>query len=144
MAELLAREPLLPKEKLSHGSGKTTSFLPSLARLGLKSLMWAIFLVWVAAIFFFPTELVKSLFSKWTKLTEKTVFGLTGVLSSNCLMFGLRDVRCLTDQVWLQMCRKFLPWFQRPDPCYRSSRIRIHNCLPQRRFQVCVSIVHSI
>ncbi|CAL9205578.1 unnamed protein product [Musa hybrid cultivar] len=78
MAELLAREPLLPKEKLSHGSGKTTSFLPSLARLGLKSLMWAIFLVWVAAIFFFPTELVKSLFSRWTKLTEQTVFGLTG------------------------------------------------------------------
>ncbi|CAL9126214.1 unnamed protein product, partial [Musa textilis] len=78
MAELLAREPLLPKEKLSHGSGKTTSFLHSLARLGFKSLMWAIFLVWVAAIFFFPTELVKSLLSRWTTLTEQTVFGLTG------------------------------------------------------------------
>ncbi|WOL00896.1 ferric reduction oxidase 7, chloroplastic-like [Canna indica] len=73
MAELTAREPLLPQE-----SSKPASFFPSLARLGLKSLMWIIFLFWIAAIFFFPTSLVKSLFSKWTNLTDPSVFGITG------------------------------------------------------------------
>ncbi|XP_042382312.1 ferric reduction oxidase 7, chloroplastic-like isoform X1 [Zingiber officinale] len=73
-------QPLLAKEQnlVDHGGSKPTSFLRSLARLLLKSLMWLIFILWVVVIFFFPTHTVMGLFSRWAKLTESTLFGITG------------------------------------------------------------------
>ncbi|KAJ3675343.1 hypothetical protein LUZ60_004385 [Juncus effusus] len=57
---------------------KKSSPLPSLFKWGLKSLMWAIFSIWVAAIFFYCTGFVSHLLRKWVDATEGTLFGITG------------------------------------------------------------------
>ncbi|OAY64928.1 Ferric reduction oxidase 7, chloroplastic [Ananas comosus] len=67
-------EPLLSNGSFDHGFSKSAS----LAKLLLKFLMWVLFITWAAAIYFFSTEFVHNLFSKWIKLTEGTIFGITG------------------------------------------------------------------
>ncbi|XP_077231636.1 ferric reduction oxidase 6-like [Tasmannia lanceolata] len=78
MAEHLAREPLLLNEGSEHGFVKQTSFSESLVKWVLKILMWAIFIGWVALIFFYPSEFIQGLFQKWILLTSGTVFGYSG------------------------------------------------------------------
>jgi len=78
MAALSAREPLLSNGEVGHGYSKSASFLPALANSVLKSLMWAIFIIWVAVIFFNPTEFVHDFLTKWIKWTRGTIFGITG------------------------------------------------------------------
>ncbi|XP_026663849.2 ferric reduction oxidase 7, chloroplastic-like [Phoenix dactylifera] len=78
MAKLSVHEPLLSNGGVEHGSSKHMPFACSLAKWVLKSLMWIIFIIWVAAIFFYPTDLVRSLQSRWISITENSVFGITG------------------------------------------------------------------
>ncbi|XP_020571375.1 ferric reduction oxidase 6-like [Phalaenopsis equestris] len=78
MADLSASAPLLRERKLEFGYSKNRAILQTLAKFVIKSLMWVIFVVWVAAIFFFPTEFVQKLYSKWIKSTRGSFFGVTG------------------------------------------------------------------
>lgn len=78
MAGLSAYEPLLSNGRVEHGPSKRMPFACSLAKWVLKSLMWIIFIIWVAAIFFYPTDLVRNLLSQWYQMTENTIFGITG------------------------------------------------------------------
>lgn len=78
MAKLSAREPLLSKGEIGDGYSKSTSFLLTLVNSVLKSLMWAFFIIWVAVIFFYPTKVVQNFLRKWIKLTEGSIFEITG------------------------------------------------------------------
>ncbi|KAG0483081.1 hypothetical protein HPP92_011165 [Vanilla planifolia] len=77
MGELSARVALLTNKDLEVGYAKKKPILKVLAKLLLKSLIWVIFLAWVAAIFFQPLY-GRKVFSVWIKLTEGSVFGVTG------------------------------------------------------------------
>ncbi|KAJ6803935.1 ferric reduction oxidase 7, chloroplastic-like isoform X1 [Iris pallida] len=83
MADHSAREPLVSDDGIAPlGDGSPTGMVApaalALAGWALRSLMWAVFVAWVGLVFFFPTELVKGLFSDWTRLTSGSVFAITG------------------------------------------------------------------
>ncbi|XP_073014051.1 ferric reduction oxidase 7, chloroplastic [Typha latifolia] len=78
MAELSTNRPLLSEELQEKDYSGKTPLLPSLSKWVLKSLIWALFLTWAVAIFFYSSEFVKDLQKKWINLTQGTVFGITG------------------------------------------------------------------
>uniref|UniRef100_A0A0D9W5H3 ferric-chelate reductase (NADH) n=1 Tax=Leersia perrieri TaxID=77586 RepID=A0A0D9W5H3_9ORYZ len=70
------REPLL-----QHGGGGGSAPqapLPSLVKTVLKFLMWAVFLTWAAAIFFYPTKPVQAALDGLMAATKQSLFGITG------------------------------------------------------------------
>ncbi|KDP32466.1 hypothetical protein JCGZ_13391 [Jatropha curcas] len=75
MDEYSAQEPLLS----SQGVKKTPFFISSVKWI-LKTLMWVIFMAWVAIIFFYPSKFGNELFEKWIRATDGTLFGLSGSL----------------------------------------------------------------
>ncbi|PKA66734.1 Ferric reduction oxidase 7, chloroplastic [Apostasia shenzhenica] len=78
MAELSAEVPLLAKSESDFRYSKNESFLPVLAKWSLKCLIWFIFLVWIAAIFLFPTDVGRKLLFELIGLTRESAFGITG------------------------------------------------------------------
>ncbi|KAG8064654.1 hypothetical protein GUJ93_ZPchr0004g38814 [Zizania palustris] len=60
------------------GAKGSPATLPSLARTVLKFLMWAVFLTWASAIFFYPTKPAQAMFKNWMAATELPLFGITG------------------------------------------------------------------
>lgn len=57
---------------------KLSSFVVSVTKWTLKTLIWVIFFLWAAFIFLLPSEPVKELFSKWLVFSRGTSFGVTG------------------------------------------------------------------
>lgn len=57
---------------------KNTPFFKPVAKWVLKLLMWLVFIPWIALIFFYPSEFVTQLVTKWIHATRGTLFGLTG------------------------------------------------------------------
>ncbi|PKU79997.1 ferric reduction oxidase 6 [Dendrobium catenatum] len=78
MAELSALVPLLADRKLEFDNSNNRPILQTLAKLVVKSLIWVVFIIWVATIFFLPTEFVQKLLSNWIKTTQGSIFGVTG------------------------------------------------------------------
>jgi hypothetical protein len=71
-------EPLLQSGNGAAGGGAKGSPPPALARTVLKVLMWAVFLTWAAAIFFYPTKPAQAAFEGWMAATKQSLFGITG------------------------------------------------------------------
>uniref|UniRef100_I1PLM6 Uncharacterized protein n=1 Tax=Oryza glaberrima TaxID=4538 RepID=I1PLM6_ORYGL len=70
-------EPLLQSGNGAAGGGAKGSPPPALARTVLKVLMWAVFLTWAAAIFFYPTKPAQAAFEGWMAATKQSLFGIT-------------------------------------------------------------------
>uniref|UniRef100_A0A0E0KR35 ferric-chelate reductase (NADH) n=1 Tax=Oryza punctata TaxID=4537 RepID=A0A0E0KR35_ORYPU len=72
------REPLLQSGNGAAGGGAKGSPAPALGKTVLKVLMWAVFLTWAAAIFFYPTKPAQAAFEGWMAATKQSLFGITG------------------------------------------------------------------
>lgn len=71
--------PLLASKAVENGDTKKTSILVSATKWTLKSLIWLIFVAWVALIFLLPAEFFNDLFFRnWIRATQGTPFGITG------------------------------------------------------------------
>ncbi|KAM0940150.1 putative ferric-chelate reductase (NADH) [Dioscorea sansibarensis] len=78
MDEFSAHEPLISNEGFKDLQSKNKPFKLVLAKWLLKSLMWLIFVLWVAVIFFNPSDVVRSLFSKLIHASQNSFLGITG------------------------------------------------------------------
>ncbi|CAI0438448.1 unnamed protein product [Linum tenue] len=72
------KEPLLLQPTDGENQKTNYGFLRIFAKWALRTTMWAIFVAWVGFIYLYPTQLGDSLFQKWNRLTEKSLFGITG------------------------------------------------------------------
>ncbi|KAI9126546.1 hypothetical protein K1719_002142 [Acacia pycnantha] len=70
--------PLLSPTAVGNGDTNKTSVFLSATKWTLKSLIWVIFITWVALIFLLPAEFFNHLFEKWIRATRGTPFGITG------------------------------------------------------------------
>ncbi|KAL9229359.1 hypothetical protein vseg_004835 [Gypsophila vaccaria] len=75
---LLSTDDLSPKCE----NMKTQNLLRLTAKWVLKSLMWVVFIAWIALMFFYPSDFGNHLVSHWIRLSRGTVFGLAGSLFS--------------------------------------------------------------
>ncbi|MQM14771.1 hypothetical protein Taro_047701 [Colocasia esculenta] len=85
--------PLLSSRAEEPVNLKGPRLLLCLGRWALKSLMWIIFIVWVGAIFLYPSDFVQYWFGKLVRATQGTIFGITGsiflILSMPVLVIAL-------------------------------------------------------
>lgn len=79
MAEISVHDQLPLNEEAGHGYPRMHTFLLASADLALKSLMWALFIIWVAVSFFSAANFMDDILIKWDELTEGTIFGITGI-----------------------------------------------------------------
>ncbi|XP_074294390.1 ferric reduction oxidase 7, chloroplastic-like [Silene latifolia] len=71
--------PLLKTEDLSY-ENKKTSLLKFTAKWVLKLLMWVIFIAWIALMFFYPSDYVNHLVTRWIYASQGSIFGIAGSL----------------------------------------------------------------
>lgn len=79
MDENSVHQPLLSSQYVEPGYVKKKPLLLSLAKWMLRTVMWVVFISWVAFIFLYPTKSVSELFRKVIGVTNETVFGTTGL-----------------------------------------------------------------
>lgn len=71
--------PLLSSQDVQPDIVKKETLTVSLVKWILKTVMWIVFISWVAFIFFYPAKFVSKLFEKLIEVTNGTVFGITGL-----------------------------------------------------------------
>lgn len=79
MDEFSAHEPLISNGGFKDLQSKNKPFKLVLVKWLLKSLMWLIFVLWVAVIFFLPSNIVRGLFLIFIQASSQhSFFGITG------------------------------------------------------------------
>ena len=71
-------KPLLPSRGSGHAYVRKTPRFVTLAKWILKIAMWALFTLWVALLYVFPTDFGSNLFEQWVLATKENVFGVAG------------------------------------------------------------------
>lgn len=87
MDEISVHEPLLSSQHVDHVKSK--SLIVSLSKWILKTVMWLVFISWVALIFVYPAESMTNLVRNWTEISNDNVFGTTGLPSEALLLLLL-------------------------------------------------------
>lgn len=86
------QKPLLSTQSVEPAGydAKKTTLTVFLAKWFLKSLMWMVFILWAGFIFLYPAKSVTELFRKFTRTTNETIFGITGLLLmlNNFILFN--------------------------------------------------------
>lgn len=82
MDEISVHEPLLSSQRVEQSYHvKNKPLIVSLSKWILKTVMWLVFISWVALIFVYPTESMTNLVRNWTDISNDNVFGTTGLPS---------------------------------------------------------------
>lgn len=79
MDEISVHKPLLSSHYAEPSYSKNKPLILSLAKWILETVIWVVFILWVAFLFLYPTDYVNGLVRKWTEVSNDTVFGTAGL-----------------------------------------------------------------